>query len=117
MSSSLTRQQSMGQALSGIMRTSLQQPMSRAMAAVSEGSMAALQAPVTLAMAGARMGSGVIMVRALCLLTPAGCVPCCGSIVRPSHVHSHVHMWHQVHEVQAANAVSAGMGRATLLAG
>ena len=58
----LTRQSSMGQALSGFMRTGLQQPMSRAMTAVSEGSMAALQAPVTLALASARMGSGVIMV-------------------------------------------------------
>ena len=45
------------------MRTSLQQPLSRAMVSVSEGSMAALQAPVSLAMAGARMSSGIIMVR------------------------------------------------------
>ena len=86
----LTRQSSMGQALSGFMRTGLQQPMSRAMTAVSEGSMAALQAPVTLALASARMGSGVIMVGAR-----LGCLRlvywvCCATMVdhRQQQLHS-----------------------------
>ena len=53
----------MGRAVSGFLYTNFSQPMERAVAAISEGGMAALQAPVSIAMAGARMSSGIITVR------------------------------------------------------
>ena len=53
----------LGRAVSGFLHTNFSQPVERAVAAVSEGGRSALQAPVSLAMAGARMGSGIVMVR------------------------------------------------------
>ena len=54
----------MGRALSGFLQTNVSEPLRRAGTAVSDGGMAILQAPVSMAMAGARLGSGIVSVRA-----------------------------------------------------